>query len=233
LATDNYVTFETDYGAARTQYWHGVDVNMNTRLKNGLVLQGGTSTGRGVTDFCDVAANLPELFTGATRQQTSTCHVTEAWLTQVRGLATYIVPKVDVQISTSFQFKPGTLGIGGNDSGTNGLSIAANFLVPNTAVQQTLGRLPTGGLANGNTSVNLLPPGQVYGERVNQVDVRLAKVLHVGRSRILAGVDLYNVLNANPGLTYIQTYTGDGSTWLRPTSLLLPRFARFNVTFDF
>src|SRR4029450_7035384 len=45
---DNYVTFETDYADARTQYWHGVDLNINTRLRNGLTFQGGTTTGRGV-----------------------------------------------------------------------------------------------------------------------------------------------------------------------------------------
>jgi hypothetical protein len=234
LATDNYVTFETDYGAARTQYWHGVDLNANVRLANGLVVQAGTSTGRGVTDYCDVAAKLPELFvTAAARLQTSSCHITEQWLTQFRGLATYTVPKLDVQLSTSFQFKPGTLGIGGNDSATNGLSIAANYTAANTAIQQSLGRLPTGGLANGNTIVNLLLPSQLYGDRVNQVDLRIAKVLRFGSRQLLAGIDLYNLLNANPGLTYDQTYSGTGSTWLRPTTILLPRFARFNATFTF
>ena len=39
-----------------------------------------------------------------------------------------------------------------------------------------MGRLPTGGLVNGNTVVNLIVPGELYGERVNQVDVRMAKV---------------------------------------------------------
>jgi hypothetical protein len=237
LATDNYVTFETDYGQARTQYWHGVDVNVNARLSSGLIVQGGTSTGRGVIDYCDVASKLPELFLATAanpaRQQTSSCHVTEEWLTQLRGLASYTIPKIDVQVSTSFQFKPGTLGIGGNDSATNGLSIAANYNAANTAIQQSLGRLPTGGLANGNTSVNLLLPGQVYGDRVNQVDLRLAKVLRVGRTRTQVGVDWYNIFNANPGLTYDQVYTGTGTTWLRPTTILLPRFARFNATFNF
>ena len=34
----NYQTFETDFAPARTQYWHGVDVNLNARLRNGLNL---------------------------------------------------------------------------------------------------------------------------------------------------------------------------------------------------
>ncbi len=232
LAVNNYTTFESDYGD-RTLYWHGFDINVNARLKNGLVLQGGTSTGRGVQEFCDVAAKLPELFLTGNRAQTSSCDVPEPWLTQFRGLASYVVPKIDVQISATLQAKPGTLGIAGNTSGTNGASINANYAAPNLEILQSLGRLPTGGQANGNTSVNLLLPGDVYGDRVNQFDVRLAKILRFGRTKTLVGVDLYNLLNANPGLSYNETFTGTGQTWLRPTSILLPRFARFNVTVDF
>jgi len=127
------------------------------------------------------------------------------------------VPKIDVQISATLQAKPGTLGIAGNTSGTNGASINANYAAPNLEILQSLGRLPTGGQANGNTSVNLLLPGDVYGDRVNQFDVRLAKILRFGRTKTLVGVDLYNLLNANPGLSYNETFTGTGQTWLRPT----------------
>src|SRR2546428_3194348 len=42
---DNYVTFETDYGPARINYWQGVDVTVNARLKGSLTLQAGTTTG--------------------------------------------------------------------------------------------------------------------------------------------------------------------------------------------
>ena len=220
LATDNYITFETDYGEARQQYWHGVDVNVHARWANGLVVQGGTTTGRAVQNFCDVASQLPELFTGATRQPTATCETTDAWQTQFKGVASYAVPKIGVQVSTAVQLKPGG-------------RLAANYAAPNSEVVRSLGRLPTGGLINGNTVVNLIVPGELYGERVNQVDVRMAKVMRVGRTRADVGFDLYNVLNANPGLTYNQTFTGTGLTWLRPTTILFPRFVRFNATLHF
>ena len=46
--------------------WQGVDVNVSARLRNGLTLQGGTSTGRKVADNCDLRTNyLPELGAGA------------------------------------------------------------------------------------------------------------------------------------------------------------------------
>ena len=79
----------------------------------------------------------------------------------------------------------------------------------------------------------MLLPGQLYGDQVNQVDMRFAKVLRFGRTRTLVGLDLYNLFNANPGLTFGQAWGADGATWLRPTSILYPRFVRFNATIDF
>jgi hypothetical protein len=52
-ATDSYYTTSDDFGG-ETHYWHGVDISVNARMKNGLSLQGGTSTGRGVADTCDM-----------------------------------------------------------------------------------------------------------------------------------------------------------------------------------
>ena len=52
-ATDSYYTTTDDFGG-ETHYWHGVDVSFNARMRNGLSLQGGTSTGRGVGDTCDM-----------------------------------------------------------------------------------------------------------------------------------------------------------------------------------
>ena len=68
---------------------------------------------------------------------------------------------------------------------------------PTRSWQQALGRLPNGGLANGTTSVNLLIPGQLYGPRITQVDMRFAKVLRFGATRADIGVDLYNLFNTS------------------------------------
>jgi carboxypeptidase family protein len=226
-AATNYTTFSSDYGDMY-QYWHGVDVNVNARLRNGFVVQGGTSTGRGVRDNCEITAKVPEaLLTGVPPvwQQVSSCHVTEPWLTQIRGLATYVVPKVDVQLAASFQFKPGTLGLGGNDSASNGASVNANYVVTNA-----IAGIP---LLNNQQTVNLLVPGDLYGDYIRQVDLRAGKILRFGRTRTLVALDIYNLFNANSGLTYQQSFVGTGSTWYNPQTLLMPRFVRFNVTFDF
>ena len=88
-----FMTSETDYGDARTAYWHGADFTATARLATGLTVQGGTSTGRGVRDNCAVTQALPELLGS---QRVDSCDITEAWTTSFRGLASYTVPKVDV-----------------------------------------------------------------------------------------------------------------------------------------
>ena len=49
------------------------------------------------------------------------------------------------------------------------------------------------------------------------------------------GFDFYNLLNANTGTAFNQVYdvSSNGASWLRPTSILNPRFARFNLTVSF
>src|SRR6185503_19649401 len=70
-------------------YWQGVDFTANSRMRNGLVLQGGFSTGAGHRDLCDVWAALPELVTPiapAIPQQVSACKIDEEWQMNWRGL---------------------------------------------------------------------------------------------------------------------------------------------------
>jgi hypothetical protein len=65
--------------------------------------------------------------------------------------------------------------------------------------------------------------------------MRVAKILRFGRTTANAGFDFHNVLNANAGTAFNQVFdvASGGASWLRPTSVLSPRFARFNVTVNF
>jgi hypothetical protein len=83
-----------------------------------------------------------------------------------------------------------------------------------------------------NVTVNLIEPGTLYGDRVNQLDFRLAKILRFGRTRTTAGVDLYNVLNSSTVLTYNNTFV-PGGPWLQPNSILTPRLVRITAEFTF
>jgi len=203
---DNYYTFETDYAPARTVYWHGVDVNISARTAMGLVLQGGTSTGRRVEDACDLIIDDPSR---------RNCAVEYPFLTDIRGLASYVVPRIDVQVATTWQSRPGP-------------EILANWAVPNSVIQPSLGRPLSGGAAN--TNVNLLNPGQMYGDRINQLDLRFGKILRFGRTRTIVGVDIYNITNSSVTLTYNNTY---GTTWLRPTAFMPARWVKITGQLNF
>jgi hypothetical protein len=230
----NYMTSEKDYGNGRTSYWHGADFTATARLANGLIVQGGTSTGRAVRNNCEVTRALPELLLVANiNQRVDSCDVTEKWATSFRGLASYTIPKIDVLVSASMRSLETTPGGG---VATNGLSLAANYVVPNTIIAQSLGRLPANALATGTTTLNMLNPGELYTlQRFNLVDMRFAKILRFGNRRMDVGIDLYNLFNRNFTTLYQQTYEQrtNGAAWLTPTAIAAPRLARFHVTVNF
>jgi hypothetical protein len=237
-AVDNYYTFADDFGDVTT-YWHGVDFTINARTSNGITFQGGTSTGRGVRDYCQITDALPELFvtTGSVlnNAQLAACAVTEPWLTTYRSSVTYTVPKIDVLLAGSIRSTPNVVPSTINTFvATNGASLPANYNV-NSAILQTsnLGRPLATGLAF--QTVDLTLPGDVYPDRVNSVDLRVAKVLRFGRTSTNVGFDFYNLLNANTGTIFQQVYDVNPANvvWGRPTAILNPRFARFNVTVNF
>jgi hypothetical protein len=91
----------------------------------------------------------------------------------------------------------------------------------------SLGRNLSGG-AN-NVTVGIVEPGSLYGERLNQLDFRFAKILQFSGTRMSAGVDIYNILNANPVLTLNNAF----ATWQQPQSILNPRFAKLVLQLDF
>jgi hypothetical protein len=223
--TRNYFTFASDYGED-TRYWHGVDTTINARTTWGLTLQGGTNTGRGVRNNCEITAKLPETVGGA---MVDACDVAEKWLTSFRGLATYRVPRVDVLVSAIMRSQVATTPAGA--VAMNGTSLSANYLVSNAIVQSQIGRPLAGGAQN--FTVNLLKPGEQYQDRLNAVDMRFAKTIRFADKRADIGIDLYNLFNGNTATGYDNGFGTDGSTWLRPTAVLNPRFVRFNVTFDF
>jgi len=82
-------------------------------------------------------------------------------------------------------------------------------------------------------TINLVEPGSMYGDRLNQLDFRVAKILRFGRSRTTVGFDVYNLVNSDAVLTYNQTFSPTTTTWLRPTSVIQARFVKFSAQVDF
>jgi hypothetical protein len=214
---NNLFALASDYGE-QTEYWHGIDVTTNVRLSRDIMLQGGFNTGRTVTDTCDIVQTYRNkvAVTGAvgTPQSTDWCHLATNWLSQVKLLGTYTVPRVAVQVSATLQSLPGP-------------QIAANRVVSTAEIAPSLGR-PLSGQAP-NATINMVEPGTMYGERLNQLDLRFGKLFRFGGTRTSINLDVFNALNSNAVLTENFNY----ASWRAPLTILQPRFAKFSVQLDF
>ncbi|MES1256358.1 MAG: hypothetical protein ABUS56_12150, partial [Acidobacteriota bacterium] len=223
--TQNLVTAASNYGNMY-DHWNGVDVDFTYRPKGGLYFQGGTSTGRRYFNDCEVQQALPEanqIFTVLNNGSAisgisplSFCNQTTNWLTTFKFLSTYTVPKIDVQLGATLQSIPLQ-------------TTYAIWNAPSSALAGALGRPVSGG---GTSALNILQPGLYYPDRLNQLDVKLAKVLRFAGTKTLVGVDIYNVTNSNTVQTYNNTFSPTG-TYHTPTFILSPRFVKFSANFDF
>ncbi len=214
--TSNNITRAENFG---TQYqsYNGMLLNLSARMRNGVTLTGGINSGVTVIDSCDVRAALPE--TNATNPY---CHSDPGFVTKLNAIGSYTLPKIDVLVAGTFR-------------SDQGASLAANYNVPAAVITAALGRPAS--LAGTTQSINMVAPGQVWGDRVNEIDLRLAKILKFGRTRTNIGIDIFNLINSNAVLTYNQTFsptvtTGAGA-WLAPQSVLTPRFVKISAQIDF
>jgi hypothetical protein len=143
--------------------------------------------------------------------------MTQSLQTQVKFLGAYTVPRVDVQLAATLQNLPG-------------LERVANYIAPNAVVAPLLGRSLSGGAAN--SSLQILPPQRYYGDRINQLDVRLSKILKIANRRVQGSLDLFNALNTNTLLTVNTTYNPAGA-WEIPTRVLPARLLKITAQIDF
>ena len=82
----------------------------------------------------------------------------------------------------------------------------------------------------GQANVNLIRPGTMYGDRLNQFDLRFSKLLNVGRGRLDLSLDVYNAFNSDAILTQQNAF---GTAWQRPLTVIQPRFVKLMARWDF
>jgi hypothetical protein len=190
------------------------------------MLQGGVSAGRTSTDLCDIASQVPEVLGTpstivggrATPWSLDQCHVDTRILTQAKWMGSYTIPAVDVRVAGTFQSIPGP-------------EVQANYVAPNAVVQPSLGRPLSGGAAN--TTVTLLAPGRFFGDRLNQLDFRITKVLRFGGARTALNFDVYNAFNASAVTVLNLNYAGTGAGWGQPQGILPGRLLKLSAQFDY
>ena len=180
-------------------------MTVNARLQNGLIVQGGVSAGSSLTDRCDVVAKIDN-------PSPLYCRVEEPYLAQYKGYAAYVLPWYGVRVSGTLQSLPG----------------------PQVAANNTYTGTPTGlgrAFSSGTATINLIEPGTRYGDRLNQIDLRFTKIVRLGAGGTVdLSVDLYNAFNSDAILTEQAAYN---VAWRNATTVIQPRFVKFNARWDF
>ena len=206
----NVVKAASQFGN-QLQHWNGVDLGIDARLRNGVFVQAGLSTGKTMTDNCDVTGKVdnPSLLY---------CHTETGFVTQYKGLGSYNIPWGGLRLSATFQSLAGP-------------QVAANVTYTNADI--AAGRVQGLGRATFNAAqatTNVIQPGTLYGDRLNQIDFRVTKIIQISKGRLEANLDFYNLGNSDAVLFQNNVF---GATWTRPTSVIQPRFVKFTVRYDF
>jgi hypothetical protein len=208
-----------------TREFNGVDVTVNVRSVKGVTLSGGTSTGKVVNDWCEIQSAVPEnLVMNVSQLLNPYCRQESPWETSFRAGVTYTIPRIDVLVSSVYSDK--------TNIGTDQLgSIQANYqMTPadQAAAAAQIGRPLT---TTGQFQVNLVAPGQLYGDRVRQWNFGAKKFFNIGSQRLTVGADLYNLMNSNTTTAFNQAFVPNVSGWLSPTTYLNPTVFRLNAEY--
>lgn len=235
-AQDNVKTSTNELGG-ESEMWHGIDVSVSARLED-VVVQGGLATGRRISDYCGYQEQQPEVIwgdfndypasrvgRGATGQLAGIagsrgnlrarefCRAEDNWLTNLSLSGSYTFPW-DIDVSATFFSRPGP-------------RREAIYTIPTADAVAALGRAPT----LRGPALNILAPGTVFGDRLNQMDLRFAKLLNIGMgSNLRASFDIYNLFNSN---AVSREQAGFGDSYLTPIGLQPGRLAKISFQYNF
>lgn len=219
-----------------SETFNGVDFQTTARLGHGTFFSGGFSTGRLAYSFCanDFVGTVTTLsLPGAGGNAASYtlnlpnnrfCAVKYPFQTQAKLSASYTLP-YDISLAATFQSYPGP-------------EILANWNAPASAALDSLGRPLSGGAKT--LSVPIISPGTMFGDRRNQLDLRLSHSFHLTESkRVQVMMDIFNVTNSSAITAVNTTYSPTGTTWLQPAGIagasgvIVGRFIKFGTQFNF
>ena len=233
--SNNVVKLASEFGDM-SQVYNGVDVNIDGRFDNGLMLGGGFSTGSTSFDECFVVDN-------PLRARDGFCNVSEPWSAQTQFKVNGAVPlPYDTQVSFVFQSLAGQPWESYYRAGG-----AADQLLINgqpgalPAATETITLTPSGGgvgaiIASTPSSITrgssafYFVGSDLYEPRLNQLDVRFTKIFNTGGARIRGWVDLFNIFNANSATALSDAFVGGNP---RVTAVMGGRLLKFGGQFDF
>jgi hypothetical protein len=218
--TNNLVMFAKNFGSGYSEVYNGVDFTTRIRLPRGLVVNAGTSTGRVVVDQC-IAVDAPIGQSGTSADRGAAnftngrqfCRNEPPFRTQVKGFVIIPLPW-GIQASSGFQIVPGP-------------QITAEYTPTAAEIRAALGRAPSGSIA----PIALIEPGTQFSPAQKSVDFRASRKMKIGHAALMGSVDVFNILNRSDITTLSTSYTS--TSWLQPTQILVPRYAKFSAQIDF
>jgi hypothetical protein len=236
---NNFLRTQASHYGEMSEVFDGVDFTIGARFGQGGQVQGGLATGRVVTDNCDLTIDSPSTATAGTPagaalalpvvdMRPGFCKVSRPWSssTQVKFSVVYPLPW-DFQASTIYQNIPG-------------VPIRATYVASNAEIRPSLGRhlascpSQTAATCNQNfPAIDLIPPFSLYGDRIQQVDLRLTRNFPMGARRLQGNFDVYNVLNASTVQNEQAAYRVVNNQWRNAIQVMGGRLIKFSAQLTF
>jgi hypothetical protein len=233
----------------RTMKYNGFEYNFSARLGKGITLFGGGMSERMLTNTCDDEWN-PNLLLYCDQSQNSL-----PFRTQFK-VAGSIPVKYGLQVGVAFQSLPGYLYGTSSQYALTGVSGPSGITTNNPPAGQstvwqitrtttysasspcvasgkcTAGQLVDPGMTQSSLSVPLVAPMTEYGDRINQLDVNVAKTFKIRQFSVQPKIDFFNLLNRAPvtnvlGLNYGTAAYKQPSVVLNPRTFQLGAVVRF------
>jgi hypothetical protein len=221
---NNLVTPSAKFGT-QTESWQGIDLLFNARLPHSTVLSGGLNNGTAGTLLSG---------TGGTMNSSSACFVYNS--PQLRFCDVRAPWRSDVRIVASTALWWGLTGAITMLS-EPGSVITAAYTVTNANIGKTVQFVDPARttFSGGSATVALVAPDTLFNDRLNQIDIRLAKTFGMGsvRGSNVKGrltLDIGNLLNASTAQLQNNTY---GGSWLKPVAILQPRVFKPGLLIEF
>jgi hypothetical protein len=226
----------------RSDKYNGFEYNFSLRLPRNITLFGGGMSERMISNSCDDNWN-PNLLLYCDQSKNDL-----PFRTQFK-IAGSVPLKYGIQVGVAFQSLPGYLygtssvgaltGVAG-PSGAPSATQLANpaglgtvwLITPTTTYSASspcvaqgtcsAGQRVDPGMTQAQLQVPLVAPMTEYGDRINQLDVNVAKTFKIARLTVQPKIDFFNLLNVAPVTSVLGLNYGTGS-YYQPSVVLNPR----------
>ena len=195
--------------------YNGIDTTISARFPGGAQLSGGFSMGRIVEDNC-VIVDSPQ------DARKDFCKTVPGWGsgTQFKMLGVYPLPW---QLQTSVIYQ----NFAGIDN-TPTITLTNAQIAP--SLGRNLGQCGAAAVCTATVTVPLVPTGEMFEPRLQQLDVRFTRLFRVDTLRIRANLDIANLFNASNVLNLQRQY---GPTYLNVLQIMGGRLIKVGAQLDF